>query len=292
MPVLTDFTDITLRDEPLAPYTWMRIGGPAQFLIQPRTPAELARVVKTCDEEDVPIKLLGGGSNLLVRDAGVSGVVLRIYGEPFSNVEVQDTVVKASAGALLSTVISHTVNAGLAGLETLVGIPGTIGGALHGNAGGRSGDIGQFVESVTVMTMAGEIVTRQQDELSFAYRQSNLEDVLILDATFRLVREDPDEITRHMRKLWIAKKATQPYSFQSAGCVFKNPRGMSAGLLIDQAGLRGTRIGNVEISDRHANFLISHPGASSDDVQRLIALARSKVAEQFGVDLELEIEVW
>ena len=292
MPALADFSEITRRDEPLAPYTWMKIGGPAQFLIQPRTPDELVQVVKTCDEVEAPVKLLGGGSNLLVRDAGVSGVVLRIYGEPFAKVEVQGDLVRAGAGAMLTTVISHTVNAGLAGMETLVGIPGTVGGALHGNAGGRIGDIGQFVESVTALTMTGEVVTRGQDELSFGYRESNLDDLIILEATFRLQPDDPDEITRHMRKLWISKKATQPYSFQSAGCVFKNPRGMSAGLLIDQAGLRGTRIGGAEISDRHANFVVAHPGASSHDVQRLIDLARSKVAEQFGVDLELEIEVW
>ncbi len=292
MTSLADFSEITRRDEPLAPYTWMKIGGPAQFLIQPRTPEELVQVVKTCDHVEAPVKLLGGGSNLLVRDAGVGGVVLRIYGEPFAKVEVQGDLVRAGAGAMLTTVISHTVNAGLAGMETLVGIPGTVGGALHGNAGGRIGDIGQFVESVTALTMTGEVVTRNQDELSFGYRESNLDDLIILEATFRLQPDDPDEITRHMRKLWISKKATQPYSFQSAGCVFKNPRGMSAGLLIDQAGLRGTRIGNAEISDRHANFIVSHPGASSADVQRLIDLARSKVAEQFGVDLELEIEVW
>ena len=292
MPSLDDFSEITRRDEPLAPYTWMKIGGPAQFLIQPRTPDELIAVVKTCEQVEASVKLLGGGSNLLVRDAGVAGAVLRIYGEPFAQVEVKDDLVRAGAGAMLTTVISHTVNAGLAGMETLVGIPGTVGGALHGNAGGRIGDIGQFVESVTALTMTGELVTRKQDELSFGYRESNLDDLIILEATFRLQPDDPDEITRHMRKLWISKKATQPYSFQSAGCVFKNPRGMSAGLLIDQAGLRGTRIGNAEISDRHANFIVSHPGASSADVQRLIDLARSKVTEQFGVDLELEIEVW
>ncbi|MDB5337412.1 MAG: UDP-N-acetylenolpyruvoylglucosamine reductase [Planctomycetaceae bacterium] len=292
MTSLADFSEITRRDEPLAPYTWMKIGGPAQFLIQPRTPEELTQVVKTSDQVEAPLKLLGGGSNLLVRDAGVGGVVLRIYGEPFAKVEVQGDLVRAGAGAMLTTVISHTVNAGLAGMETLVGIPGTVGGALHGNAGGRIGDIGQFVESVTALTMTGDVVTRTKDELTFGYRESSLDDLIILEATFRLQSDDPDEITRHMRKLWISKKATQPYSFQSAGCVFKNPRGMSAGLLIDQAGLRGTRIGNAEISDRHANFIVSHPGASSADVQRLIDLARSKVAEQFGVDLELEIEVW
>ena len=292
MSSLDAFNQILQRDEPLAPYTWMKIGGPAQYLMQPRTPAELVQVVQTCAAVEAPIKLLGGGSNLLVRDAGVSGVVLRIYGEPFATVEVKDDVVRAGAGAMLTTVISATVNAGLAGMETLVGIPGTIGGALHGNAGGRIGDIGQFVETVTALTASGDVITRTKDELSFGYRESNLDDLIILEATFRLQADDPGEITRHMRKLWISKKATQPYSFQSAGCVFKNPRGMSAGLLIDQAGLRGTRIGDAEISDRHANFIVSHPGASSNDVQRLIDLARSKVAEQFGVDLELEIEVW
>lgn len=292
MASIADFSEITRADEPLAPYTWMKIGGPAQYLIHPRTPDELVQVVQTCAAVDLPIKLLGGGSNLLVRDAGVGGVVLRIYGEPFAKVEVKGDTVVAGAGAMLTNVISHTVNAGLSGMETLVGIPGTIGGALHGNAGGRIGDIGQFVETVTALTASGDVVTRTKDELSFGYRESNLDDLIILEATFKLTPDDPGEITRHMRKLWISKKATQPYSFQSAGCVFKNPRGMSAGLLIDQAGLRGTRIGDAEISDRHANFIVSHPGASSNDVQRLIDLARSKVAEQFGVDLELEIEVW
>jgi len=292
MPSLADFPDITRKDEPLAPFTWMKIGGPAQYLIQPRSVEELVAVVQACAAEEIPIHVLGGGSNLLVRDEGVSGAVIRIQGEPFSTITVEGNRLIAGAGALLSNLISHAVNAGLSGLETLVGIPGTVGGALHGNSGGRSGDIGQFVESVTVLTLSGEVSTRQQDELSFEYRDSNLRDVILLSAAFTLQPENPDEITRHMRKLWITKKATQPYSFQSAGCIFKNPRGMSAGLLIDQAGLRGTRIGEAEISDRHANFIVSHPGATSKDVLRLIDLARSKVAEQFGVDLELEIKIW
>jgi UDP-N-acetylmuramate dehydrogenase len=163
---------------------------------------------------------------------------------------------------------------------------------LHGNAGGKSGDIGQYVRSVRVVTIAGESFVRQEDELEFAYRASSLNELIILDATFALHHEDPDEITRRMRKLWIMKKATQPLTFQSAGCIFKNPRGMSAGWLIDQAGLKGTRVGEAEISDRHANFIVTHPGATSKDVQRLIDLARVKVSEQFGVDLELEVEIW
>ena len=292
MPSLADFHEITRRDEPLAPHTWMKVGGPAQYFIQPRNQDELVGVLKACDEHKIPVHVLGGGSNLLVRDEGVSGVVLRVMGEPFNKVEVQGAVIRSGAGALLSTLISHAVNAGLTGLDNLVGIPGTVGGALRGNSGGRSGDIGQYVESVTVVTMSGDVSTHTKDELVFDYRHSNLDGLLILEATFRLQPENPDEITKHMRKLWITKKATQPYSHQSAGCVFKNPRGMSAGLLIDQAGLRGTRIGNAEISDRHANFIVTYPGATSNDVQRLIDLAHSRVAEQFGVDLEREIEIW
>ena len=128
--------------------------------------------------------------------------------------------------------------------------------------------------------------------VSFAYRSSGINEPVVLESTFHLKHEDPDEITRRMRKLWIMKKASQPLSFQSAGCVFKNPRGLSAGDLIDQAGLKGTRIGEAEISDRHANFIVTQPGAKSADVEQLIELARSKVAEQFGVDLELELEIW
>ena len=270
----------------------MKIGGPAQYFIQPRNAEELAEVVRCCHEGQIPIHILGGGSNLLVRDEGVSGVVVRLSADEFSRIEIDGSQVHAGAGALLSTLITQSVKAGLAGIDTLVGIPGTVGGALHGNAGGRSGDIGQHVHSARVLTAAGEFHTRTEDELSFAYRQSSLTELTILSAVFDLHPDDPNEITRRMRKLWIMKKATQPLTFQSAGCIFKNPRGMSAGLLIDQAGLKGTRVGNAEISDRHANFIIAHENACSQDVLRLIDLARSKVSEQFGVDLELEIKIW
>lgn len=289
---LEDFSEITTRDEPLAPYTWLKIGGPAQYFLRPRSIDELAEVVRCCHENQLPIRILGGGSNVLVRDEGVSGVVVSLADENFSKIEIVDGVVRCGAGTLLSNLISHTVKAGLGGLDALVGIPGTVGGALHGNAGGRSGDIGEFVHSVKVLTAAGEFFTRTEDELSFAYRQSSLNELTILEAEFKLHPDDPEEIARRMRKLWIMKKATQPLTFQSAGCIFKNPRGMSAGLLIDQAGLKGTRVGNAEISDRHANFIVAHPGASSQDVLRLIDLARSKVNEQFRVDLELEIKIW
>ncbi|WP_206028442.1 UDP-N-acetylmuramate dehydrogenase [Thalassoroseus pseudoceratinae] len=286
------FNGITQPDEPLGPRTWLKVGGPAQYLVRPTSQDELVDIVRFCREDDVPIRVLGGGSNLLIRDDGVSGVVLQLDHPSFAELQIDGETARCGSGLTLSHLISETVKAGLAGLETLTGIPGTVGGALRGNAGGRNGDIGQFVQSVTVLTTDGTVSTRKEDELSFAYRQSSINELVILEATFALTQDDPDEITQRMRKLWIMKKSSQPLSFQSAGCIFKNPRGLSAGTLMEQAGLKGTRVGGAEISDRHANFIVTHEDASSDDVLRLIDLARSKVTEQFGVELELEIQVW
>jgi len=287
-----DFADITRPDEPLAPYTWLRVGGPAQFFVEPQSVEELAAVVRACHEQDLKVRVLGDGSNLLVRDEGVSGVVVRLPRELFSAVSVDGTTVRAQAGALLSHVVSQAVRAGLAGMEVLTGIPGTVGGALHGNAGGKGGDIGQFVREATVLTESGETIVRDGDDLAFAYRQSSLDDLVILDAAFELTPDDADEIARRMRKIWITKKANQPLSHQSAGCIFKNPRGQSAGQLLDRAGLKGTRIGGAEVSDRHANFVVTHDGAAAEDVTRLIDLMRSRVLERFGVELELEVQIW
>lgn len=292
MSSLDDFTEITRRDERLSAHTWLKVGGPAEYFIEPRDALELSRVVKVCHASEIPVRLIGGGSNLLVRDEGVEGAVVSLSHESFSRIEVEGNIVRAASGALLSQAISASVKAGLAGLETLAGIPGTVGGALHGNAGGRAGDVGQFVTGVTVLTAMGETFQRSEDELEFGYRFSSINELAVLDGTFTLQPDDAEAITARMRKLWIVKKASQPLTFQSAGCIFKNPRGMSAGALIEQAGLKGTRIGEAEISERHANFIVTHEGATAGDVLKLIDAARDKVAEQFGVDLELEIQIW
>ena len=292
MSSLEEFSEITRRDEPLAAYTWLKVGGPAEYFVEPRNRDELAAIVSYCHENEIPARVLGGGSNLLVGDDGFDGVVLHLSHDSFRRIEVEGSTLCAGSGVLLSTLISESVRAGLAGFETLAGIPGTVGGALHGNAGGRGGDIGQFVSRVVVLTAAGEQFTRTNDELSFGYRASSINELAILEGSFQLQPDHPDEIVRRLRKLWIMKKATQPLSFQSAGCIFKNPRGISAGALIEQAGLKGTRVGEAEISDRHANFIVAHEGTKSADILQLIDIARSKVSEQFGVDLELEIEIW
>ncbi|HVJ84455.1 MAG TPA: UDP-N-acetylmuramate dehydrogenase [Caulifigura sp.] len=292
MSSLDAFREILRRDESLAPLTWLRIGGPAQYLAEPRTAAELEALLKLCADEELPVHVLGSGSNVLVRDEGVSGVVLKLTAPEFSRIVIDGTIVRAGCGVLLSHLVVETVGAGLAGLETLVGIPGTLGGAIRGNAGGRSGEIGQFVHSITVLSSTGQKFVRDAEDLKFAYRTSGISDPIILEAELKLSQEDPEEIARRMRKLWIMKKSTQPLSFQSAGCIFKNPRGLSAGALIEQAGLKGTRVGQCEVSDRHGNFIVTYEGATSEDVLRLIDLVRTKVAEKHGIDLELEVQVW
>lgn len=292
MSLPDEFREITRANEPLAEHTWLKIGGPAEYFVTPRDVDELIAVVKHCLANDIPTRLLGGGSNLLVRDEGVKGVVIRLDGEPFKQIEIEGNIARAGGGALLSHLISETVRAELAGLETLAGIPGTVGGALHGNAGTRSGDIGQFVKSVTVLTAKGERFVRDDEELSFSYRSSSVNELVILEGEFELQKDDPAEIARRMRKLWIMKKATQPLSFQTAGCIFKNPRGLSAGSLIEQCGLKGEKVGGVEVSDRHANFFVSGEGATAADALELIDKVRTAVSEQFGVDLELEIQMW
>lgn len=291
MSSLDDFKDILRHDEPLAPLTWLKVGGNAKLYAEPRSVDELKNLVVCCNENDISLRVMGGGSNILVRDEGVDGLVIRIAGDAFSTVSVSDSTVTCGAGAMLSQVITTSVQAGLAGLEDLVGIPGTIGGALRGNAGGRSGDIGQFVTQVTVLTAKGEIATRT-DELTFAYRKSSLNEPVILDCQLSLQTDDQEKITQRMKKTWIMKKATQPLSHQSAGCIFKNPRGMSAGALIEQAGLKGIRIGGAEFSDRHANFLVTDKETKSADVQALIEKAQETISQQFGVDLEPEIQIW
>src|SRR5579871_1723351 len=220
MSSLDQFGEIVKRDEPLAPYTWLKLGGPAQYFIEPRNVDELVQVVRVCCDAGIHVRVLGGGSNVVVRDEGVSGAVLRLSDPCFSEIRIDGNRVTTGGGAMLSHVISETVRAGLAGFENLAGIPGTIGGALHGNAGGRHGEISQYVRRVTVLTASGEKLVRTEDELLFDYRQSNLDELLILEAEFELQPDSPDEISQRLRKIWITKKASQPLSSQTAGCIF------------------------------------------------------------------------
>jgi UDP-N-acetylmuramate dehydrogenase len=292
MALWTGLESIVRQAEPLAPHTWFRLGGPAQYFGEPRSEEELQELVHRCRDNAIPIRLLGGGSNILVREAGVTGMVIHLSAPAFSQISVSGKIVTAGGGAKLGHVISSAVREGLGGLEALVGIPGTVGGALHGNAGGRGGDIGQWTSHAVVMTRGGEVLERKREELVFAYRQSNLDELVILRAQFELEPDSPEELTKRMQKQWIVKKASQPLGHQSAGCIFRNPRGMSAGMLIEQAGLKGTRVGGAEVSDRHANFIVADESATSQDVLKLMELVRGRVKDRLGIELETEIEIW
>lgn len=292
MHALDDFAEIVKPNERLAPYMHLRLGGPAEFLVQPRSREELSAVVRRCYRERLPLRVLGGGCNVLVRDEGVKGVVLRLSEPAFTQVTVEGNHVRSGTGAAVSALISQAARHGLGGLETLVGIPGTVGGALRCNAGDRVGDISQFVRQVEVFDSAGEAQVRERDELRFGYHSSNLDDPVILTAEFRLESDSPDAIVKRMRRAWIQRKASQPLGYQPACRVFRNPRALSAAALVEQAGLARTRVGGAEVSERDSNYIILHPGATARDVLRLTDLMRSRVQERFNVELELEVTVW
>lgn len=292
MSVVTGFEEIVTPSAPLADRTWLRVGGSAEFLAAPTSVEQLRALVTRCHESGTPVRMLGGGSNVLVRDEGVPGVVISLSQPCFTSIAVNGAKLTAGGGAPLAEAISASVRQGLAGLDPLVGIPGTVGGALHGNSGTRGGDIGQWTSRATVLTRAGEVLTRNRPDMAFAYRQSSLDELAILSAEFELDRDDPDQLTKRMQKQWILKKAAQPMSDLRTGSIFKNPRGMSAGMLIDQAGLKRTAVGGAEVSEKHANFIVARDGATARDVLELIDLVRSRVAERLGVELETELEIW
>ena len=293
MHLFDDFRGTVKLDVPLAPLVWFRLGGAAAYFASPRQLDELVALLNRCRQEGIAFKILGGGSNVLIRDEGVNALVIHLESPFFSDLTVRENIVEAGAAVPLTALISHSARAGLGGLEVLTGIPGTVGGALRGNAGGRQGAIGQFVRRATVLDPSDLVQVRERDDLSFADRDSNLDDPLILSAEFELTPEEPESVVRRMRRIWIIKKENQPYGHQSSGCIFKNPSAdVSAGALIDQAGLRGTRFGGAEVSDRHANFIIAHPGAKASDVLQLIDRIRQRVWQQFGYELELQIQVW
>jgi UDP-N-acetylmuramate dehydrogenase len=289
---LEEFSEIIRRNEPLAECTHLRIGGPAEMLILPRSAAELAQVLKQCFRERIPVRVLGSGCNVLVRDEGVRGAVLRLTEPAFRTVTVEGNRVRAGTGAAVSALISQAARHGLAGLEPLVGIPGTVGGALRCNAGDRTGDIGQFVRQVEVIDRSGEIRVRERDDLQFAHNWSNLDDPVVLTADFELEPDDTSAIVKRMRKAWILRKASQPPSFEPAGRLFRNPRGLNASALIEQAGLARTRVGGAEVSERDASFVVIHQGAAARDVLRLIDLVQARVQERFNVELEPMVAIW
>jgi UDP-N-acetylmuramate dehydrogenase len=292
MKLFDGYETIVKENEPLSKHTWFRIGGPAKYFIEPTSFDELCQVVKRCRENEIPIYVLGGGANLLVADSGVKGAVIRLAGEDFQQMKLDERSLTVGAGADMGKVVLRCVREGRTGLEGLTGVPGTVGGCVRMNAGGAFGDIGSTIESVTVMDEDGSTFQRFRPDLAFAYRSSNITAKFILSATFNMADDDPHRILKEVKQIWMHKKNSQPLGARNAGCVFKNPRGMSAGALIDKAGMKGKRVGGAYVSEKHANFILAEKGCTAFDVLRLIDMIRDAVAREFNVNLEKEIEVW
>lgn len=287
------------RNAPLAPLTTFRIGGPAEWLVTVETEPELTRLVGAAREAGFPLTILGGGSNVVVADAGIRGVVIRLQLRAIT--QPSPDVVRAGAGATMNGLVRWTVARGLAGLEAWAGTPGTVGGAVYGNAhwGGRN--IGDLVSRVSLLSPLGERLVVGQADMGFAYDTSRLQQTgeLLVWAEVRVEAGDPDALRRTARASLAYRKRTQPLAEPSAGCIFQNPDPArdrvpdgiprSAGALIDRAGLKGYRIGGAVISAAHANFIVNDGAATAADVRALVELARARVRERFGVELRDEV---
>jgi len=303
-----DFTDELIgiagaegvtRNAPLAMLTTFRVGGPADWLVEARTPDAAGAILRAARARAVPVTILGGGSNVLVSDAGVRGVVMRLALGGIA--QRGPGLVRAGAGVTINGLVRWLVSRGLAGLEAWAGTPGTVGGAIYGNAHWSGTNIGDRVARVGVMTDAGDERILEASEMEFAYDRSRLQrsGELLLWAEFRVTAGYSEALRRRARESLAFRKRTQPLALPSAGCVFQNPdpardavpAGVpaSAGALVDRAGLKGHRIGGAVISPVHANFIVNDGGATARDVRALIETARRAVRERFGVELRDEV---
>lgn len=299
------FSDLDVRvetDAPIGQQTWYGIGGRADLLVHPQTFESLATLMRRCARGGTPLRVLGSGANLLVADEGVDGVVVKLDAPAFTEVQYNARgaveAMRAGAGADLPRLLLDTTRRGLEGLSALAGIPASVGGAIRMNAGGAYGDIGSSVHSVGCLTRGGELAVYPGSELRFDYRRTNIPDPVILWAAFKLDETDPIRLRERVKEIFAYKKSTQPLAEHSAGCAFRNPidpvteERVSAGRLIDQAGLKGLTIGGATVSERHGNFITVRPGTRADDVLRLLDEVRRRVFEDCGMELETEIEIW
>jgi len=275
-------------------YTQLQLGGVAEFFADPENEADLTALLQHCWKEKIPVHVLGAGSSLLVPESGVPGVVIALSKPEFCRITVDGLRLTAGAGAPFGQVITYSVSQGLGGIEAFVGMPGSFGGAVCGNTGTiHGGDLGQWVESVRVVNFDGTISTLSKDEISFGYRYSSLDNVVILAATLRLGKEEPKELAKRMRKLWIIRKSHLPSGEAASVLAFKDPEtGPSASDLIERVGLKGTRIGGAVVSERNASFITVDAECISDDVLRLIRLIQEQVAVHAEIELVPALDIW
>ena len=275
-------------DAPLKDLVWFRAGGKAEVLFRPADAQDLANFLFARSPQ-TPVSVIGVGSNLLVRDGGVPGVVVRLPAA-FGKVSAEGMRIRAGAAALDAAVARAAAEAGIAGLEFLRGVPGTIGGALRMNAGCYGREIKDIFVSATAIDAKGDIVTLDAEAMKFAYRKSDTPDLIFVEAVFEGAQDDPAAIRARMEALVQQRESSQPTRARTGGSTFKNPPGHKAWQLIDQAGCRGLRHGEAQVSEKHTNFLINNGAASAADIEALGEDVRARVREKFGVELEWEIK--
>jgi UDP-N-acetylmuramate dehydrogenase len=277
-------------NEPMSRHTSLAIGGPADFFADVLTREELIAIRKVINRHHLPVFFVGAGSNLLVSDKGIRGLVIHLQGG-LRQAVFDGTLVRAGAGAWLPTLARQCAERGLAGLESLVGVPGTVGGGVVMNAGTREGVVGDRVESVEVIDETAHVRLLTGKDLEFAYRHSNLEGQWVVSAGLRLKPSEKANIIKRIDELLRYRAETQPLGTSNCGSVFKNPEGFAAAQLVDQAGFKGVRCGGAQVSERHANFIINEDNAAARDVRLLMQQIQDKVFEKFSVRLQPEIKI-
>ncbi len=287
------------RNEPLSRHTSFAIGGPADIVAYPVDRDDLLALLREIKAKGMPVFILGGGTNLLVRDGGFRGVVVTLKNlrtiaveREYRSIGGSFAVVLAEAGVSLPKLLAFTAEEGLTGLEFAAGIPGTVGGAVCMNAGTAAGEIGDVIDTVTLISMEGRLVTKGRDEMGFGYRTSSIpEGHLVLDMRVALRRGEKDKIQARIHDLMDARKKNQPWGLPNAGSMFRNPHEESAGKLIEAAKLKGRRVGDAQVSDKHANFIVNLGKAKASDVLSLMDIVKQTVLDVHGVRLEPEIKI-
>ena len=286
-------TSVMTFDEPLAKHTTFGIGGPADCMVFPETREELSKLLKYAYQKKISAIFIGSGSNILVWDKGFDGIVISLK-KSFKNLTIKrNSQIIVEAGVMLGTMVRQAMAAEIGGLESLIGVPGTVGGALIMNAGAFGSEISKYFEEAKTMTIEGDTKSYKKGEIEFSYRHSTFpKNEILLEATFQCKRGKPAEILKDRKVASDGRKSNQPLKFRSAGSIFKNPSdSLAAGYLIDKTGLKGTERGGAAISEKHANFIVNMGDATAADVLYLIKLAKKYVAKKFHINLELEVKL-
>lgn len=278
-------------DANMSEHIYFKVGGPADVLLVPNTKEQVVKTIKVCKENNIPYYVIGNGSNLLVKDGGMRGVVIKLT--EINKISSANGKITAETGALLKDVSKEALDNNLTGLEFACGIPGSIGGAVFMNAGAYNGEIKDVIESAEVLTQDGEIVTYNKEELNLGYRTSRVmqENAIVLEAVFALKNGNHEDIKARVDDLTEKRESKQPLEYPSAGSTFKRPEGYFAGKLIQDAGLKGYSIGDAAVSEKHSGFVINKGNATAKDVLDLIAHIQKEVKKQFGVDLYTEVRI-